>query len=72
VLIRCLVGTGANRVILSPADARRLGLAPKPAAFTQRFRTANGVVRAAPAEIAELQAGASWCTGSEPWTTRRP
>ena len=55
VLIRFLVDTGASRVILSPADARRLGLAPKPAAFTQRLRTANGVVRAAPVEIAELE-----------------
>ena len=57
VLIRFLVDTGASQVILSPADARRLGLAPEPAAFTQRLRTANGVVRAAPVEIAELQAG---------------
>ena len=57
VLIRFLVDTGASRVILSPFDARRLGLAPETAAFTQRFRTANGIVRAAPVEIAELQAG---------------
>ena len=52
-----LVDTGASSVVLSPADARRAGLAPERLRFTERFNTANGTVRAAPVELREIRIG---------------
>ncbi len=55
--VRFLVDTGASLVVLSPADARRLGFDPAALAYTQSFATANGTVRAAPVRLGELVIG---------------
>ena len=55
--IRFLVDTGASEVMLSPADARRLGYEPAALAYTRLFRTANGTVRGAPVTIPEVAIG---------------
>ena len=55
--VRFLVDTGASDVVLSPADARRLGFALEDLAFTRLYATANGVVRAAPVRLGEVVIG---------------
>lgn len=52
-----MVDTGASDVVLSPADARRIGLRPENLRFTRRFRTANGEVAGAPVVLRELRLG---------------
>ncbi|MGH6945447.1 MAG: retropepsin-like aspartic protease family protein [Geminicoccaceae bacterium] len=56
--IRFLVDTGASDVVLSPADARRLGFDPQSLRYTLQYRTANGTVRGAPVTLRDLRAGA--------------
>ncbi|MCX8100973.1 MAG: TIGR02281 family clan AA aspartic protease [Geminicoccaceae bacterium] len=55
--IRFVVDTGASAVVLDPEDARRIGLAPERLRFSERFRTANGLVRVAPVTLRELRIG---------------
>lgn len=57
VVIPFLIDTGASQVILSPADADRLGLYLTANDYTQAFDTANGMVRAAPVTLGELRVG---------------
>jgi aspartyl protease family protein len=57
VAIRFLVDTGASDVVLSPADAERLGLDIGRLAYTRRYRTANGVVAGAPVRLGRLRLG---------------
>lgn len=52
-----LIDTGASGVILDPDDAERLGFRRRALAFEQRYRTANGTVRAAPVNLRELRIG---------------
>jgi clan AA aspartic protease (TIGR02281 family) len=52
-----LVDTGASDVMLTTADAERLGFRPENLRFTQRFATANGEVRAAPVVLREVRIG---------------
>jgi len=58
VPIRFLVDTGASDVVLSPADAERLGFDPAQLSFTRTYRTANGTVRGAPVRLREIAVGA--------------
>jgi len=46
--VRFLVDTGASEIVLSPADARRVGLDPAALSYTRMAETANGVGRSAP------------------------
>lgn len=55
--IRFLVDTGASAVVLSPADARRLGMDIDRLAFTQVTETANGFGRGAPVTLREVEVG---------------
>lgn len=55
--MRFLVDTGASDVMLSPADARRLGYEPSTLAYTRIYQTANGTVRGAPVTIPEIAIG---------------
>lgn len=55
--ITFLLDTGASAVVLTPADARRLGFHPSSLEFSQEFQTANGVVRGAPVRLRELRVG---------------
>ena len=52
-----LVDTGASDVVLSRADARRLGFDPDALAYTQVYSTANGTVRGAPVILREVMVG---------------
>lgn len=56
VPIDFMIDTGASHVVLTLEDARKLGLSGN-LNFTQRFQSANGVVRAAPVELRELRIG---------------
>jgi aspartyl protease family protein len=55
--IRFLVDTGASGIVLTPADARRMGYEPVDEDFSQYFQTANGTVRGAPVVLEELRIG---------------
>ncbi len=57
VPIRFLVDTGATDIVLSPADARRLGFDPAKLRFNRSYRTANGMVQGAPVTLGELTVG---------------
>ena len=52
-----LVDTGASEIVLTLADAERMGLQPETLRFTQRFATANGEVRGAPVILREIRIG---------------
>ncbi len=49
--VRVMVDTGASVVVLTPADAARLGLRLRPGDFSGTVITASGPVRAAPVEL---------------------
>ena len=57
VAIRFLVDTGASDVVLSPADARRLGFDLSTLQFSRVYRTANGTVRGAPVRLRRVTVG---------------
>lgn len=55
--VRMLVDTGASDVVLSPADARRLGFDPETLEFSKLYRTANGAVYGAPVRLRSMTIG---------------
>lgn len=57
VTIRMMVDTGASTVVLSPADARRMGIDLDALSFDTTFETANGVVRGAPVRLGRMVLG---------------
>lgn len=61
--IEFMVDTGASDVVLTPADAERLGLAPESLDYTRIYETANGTVRGAPIELGEIVVGPIRLTG---------
>lgn len=55
--VRFMVDTGATRVVLSPADAKRIGLNLSKLKFNQISYTANGVVSGAPVNLKTVKIG---------------
>ena len=55
--LRMLVDTGASQVVLSPADARRLGIDTAGLDFRHLSETANGPVSGAPVTLREITVG---------------
>ncbi|MCC6467046.1 MAG: TIGR02281 family clan AA aspartic protease [Alphaproteobacteria bacterium] len=55
--IRFMVDTGASDVVLTPADARRVGLNPNTLDYSRRYNTANGVVAGAPVVLDRVRVG---------------
>ncbi len=55
--IETMVDTGATMVALSYEDAERAGVYVRPADFTMRVNTANGIARAAPVTLDEISLG---------------
>jgi len=56
-MIPFLVDSGSSDIVLSPADARTLGMQPEALDYTTRAATANGEVRGAPFTIHTLKVG---------------
>ena len=52
-----MIDTGASVIALRQQDAARLGIRPAQRDFTARVTTANGVVFAAPTELASVELG---------------
>ena len=52
-----LVDTGASLVILRDSDAARVGIRPLPRDYTAVVSTANGKIKAAPAQITRIEVG---------------
>ena len=55
--VNFLVDTGASDIVLSPADARRLGVDTAALTFAEPFETANGIGRGARYTADQLQVG---------------
>jgi len=55
--VRFIVDTGATDVVLSQADARRVGIDPDTLRYTGIARTANGTVRTARVRLREVNLG---------------
>jgi aspartyl protease family protein len=52
-----LVDTGASQVVLTPKDAKRIGIDPDTLAFTSTANTANGEVQTAPIRLDTVALG---------------
>jgi len=57
VPVRFIVDTGASEVVLSAADAARIGIDPETMIFSGRAYTANGMVETAPVRIEQVALG---------------
>lgn len=57
VSVRFLVDTGASDVVLTQADARRLGFDPGQLTYSRLYRTANGTGTGAPVRLQSLRIG---------------
>lgn len=55
--VRFMVDTGASDVVLSAADARRIGINPDTLSYTRRYNTANGIVEGAPITLNRVNVG---------------
>jgi aspartyl protease family protein len=55
--ISFLVDSGASDIVLSPGDARMLGMQPEHLDYTMMAQTANGTVRGAPVRLKTLKVG---------------
>ena len=67
-----LVDTGASDVVLSLADARKLGFNPDTLAYTLLYSTANGMVRGAPVILGEVAIGGIRVTNVEASVNEAP
>ena len=63
--ITFLVDTGATDIVLSPADARRLGIDTRTLNYSRIYETANGIGRAAPTTLASLRIGPKTLTDQQ-------
>jgi aspartyl protease family protein len=55
--VRFMVDSGATEIVLSPEDARMLGMQPEQLDYTLEAQTANGTVRGAPIRLKTLKVG---------------
>lgn len=69
-MTRMMLDTGASRVVLSPADARRAGIDVASLSFTNPVVTANGEALTAPVMLERLSVGSIARTRVPAWVTR--
>jgi aspartyl protease family protein len=55
--VEFMVDTGASDIVLTPADAARIGLDPKLLDYSRGFETAHGIGRGASVRVASLAVG---------------
>ena len=55
--VRFVLDTGASDVILSPEDARRVGIEPGSLNYTRIYQTASGTAMAAPVTLPSMEIG---------------
>jgi len=65
--VHVLVDTGASGIALSRRDAARLGFQPEALNYTGRFSTANGMVRAAPVTLPDIEIGPLTARDVQAW-----
>lgn len=57
VPVEFLADTGASDIVLSPEDARRIGINPATLQYTRVYSTANGIGKGAPVHLPSLRVG---------------
>lgn len=62
-VIRLIVDTGASYTVLSPEDARRVGIDPRAISFSERADTASGATPMARVVLANLEIGQNVASG---------
>lgn len=67
-----LVDTGATSVFLSAEAAREVGIDPDTLTYSKRYRTANGIVAAAPVTLREVRIGQLSIRDVEATVSRQP
>ncbi len=70
--VRFLVDTGASGIMLTEADAKRVGLQPASLTYSLRVQTANGEIAAARTNVREIRIGDLVVNDMEVWITRAP
>ncbi|MBT3978500.1 MAG: TIGR02281 family clan AA aspartic protease [Rhodospirillaceae bacterium] len=55
--VRFMIDTGASDIVLSPADARAIGIDPATLRYTRVYQTANGLGRGASYRLETLAIG---------------
>ena len=70
--IRFMVDTGATEVVLTPEDAARIGFDLRARNFTRQFKTAGGVIRAAPVTLRRIRIGHLVLRDVEAWVNESP
>lgn len=70
--VRFLVDTGVTGVVLSPSDARRIGLRVRERDYTRQARTAGGIVRTAPVRLGDVRIGPMTVRGVEATVNEQP
>lgn len=65
--VHFLMDTGASGIVFSKRDAERLGFEPRQLIYSAAFSTANGLVRAAPVMLDDLQIGPLAATHVSAW-----
>ena len=70
--VKFLVDTGASGIMLTEADARKVGIQPASLTYTDRIQTANGQIPAARTTVREIRIGDLVVDDMEVWITRAP
>ncbi|MFT7593461.1 MAG: aspartyl protease family protein [Paracoccaceae bacterium] len=68
--VEFMVDTGASQVVLTPEDARRVGLRLADLAYTGRAMTANGEVRTAPVKLDRVDLGPVFDKNVRAWVNQ--
>ena len=69
--VHFLMDTGASGIVFSKHDAERLGFDPRQLTYSAEFSTANGLVRAAPIILNNLQIGPLEAVHVAAWVNER-
>jgi aspartyl protease family protein len=57
VLVRFMIDTGASDIVISPGEAKRIGINPKELIFNKPYQTANGTSWGAAIILEEIEIG---------------
>ncbi len=70
--VKFLVDTGATGIMLTEADAKKVGIQPASLTYSDRIQTANGQIPAARTTVREIRIGDLVVNDMEVWISRAP